>query len=222
MERAKSLLPDADLRYIQFLSSEESSALFDELRTLPFKQHNLYYYRNGKESVGKQNRESAWFGEYAQSVQDNSREDGHKQDYVMPNKWTPTMLDLKKRVEAVAQTTFNSCLVGLYHSGRNKMGWHTDCGDSLGSNPYIASLSLGSSRVFALKRQKHNNDGLKKVLINLESGGLLLMLDQVNARYLHSVPPCGTTEPRINLTFRNYKYSKNEQQFPVNGTVGET
>ena len=35
--------------------------------------------------------------------------------------WTPELLELKKKVEELTQTTYNSCLLNLYHSGKEGM-----------------------------------------------------------------------------------------------------
>lgn len=213
----KSLLPDAELYYIpDFLSPEEQEILLADLIQLPFKRHKLYYYRpDGSESIGRQNRESAWIGEHAQSVQDAKR-DQQRVDYVMPNNWSPVTFALKQRIEEVANTQFNSCLVGMYYNGQDKIGWHSDNSDAMGQDPIIASLSLGSSRIFNIKRKRKNRSGAEKLLINLEPGSLLLMKRGVNAGYLHSVPATGSDKQRINMTFRNYKYSEDEMKYTPN------
>ncbi|MGA9153570.1 MAG: alpha-ketoglutarate-dependent dioxygenase AlkB, partial [Candidatus Nitrosopolaris sp.] len=54
------------------------------------------------------------------------------------------LLELKQIVEKLTETKFNSCLLNLYHSGNEGMGWHSDDEESIQPNSTIASLSLGA------------------------------------------------------------------------------
>ena len=49
---------------------------------------------------------------------------------------------------------FDRIWVNLYRDGRDAMGWHRDNERDLGDRPVIASLSLGATRRFVLKRGK--------------------------------------------------------------------
>lgn len=58
--------------------------------------------------------------------------------------------------EAVARASgrsFNSLLCNLYRDGHDSIGWHSDDEASLGAEPVIASLSLGDTRVFSLRKK---------------------------------------------------------------------
>lgn len=113
--------------------------------------------------------------------------------------WTPEMLELKLLIEEKTGATFNSCLLNLYHSGAEGMSWHSDDERSMGYNPIIASLSLGAERKFAFK---HKTTKQTESVI-LEHGALLVMKDETQGHWLHSVPKTKKiTQPRINLTFR--------------------
>jgi alkylated DNA repair dioxygenase AlkB len=83
------------------------------------------------------------------------------------------------------------------------MGWHSDDEKELGDFPFIASLSLGSSRNFQLK---HKTDKFLKGKIELNHGSLLCMGGSMQSFWQHAIPKssiaCG---PRINLTFRQIK-----------------
>lgn len=118
-------------------------------------------------------------------------------------KWTATLLELKKIVEAATESKYNSCLLNLYHSGEEGMGWHSDNEPELVNNSSIASLSLGSTRKFAFK---HKESG-KKVELFLEGGSLLDMKGEVQHFWKHTLPKSKKiTKPRINLTFRRFKH----------------
>ncbi|HET8884909.1 MAG TPA: alpha-ketoglutarate-dependent dioxygenase AlkB, partial [Salinimicrobium sp.] len=120
--------------------------------------------------------------------------------------FTPELFTLKKLVEAKSGETFNSCLLNLYHSGEEGMGWHSDAEKDLKPNSVIASLSLGAERKFVLKH-KINKD---KVEILLENGSLLIMGGSTQKYWLHRLPPTKKIiQPRINLTFRTILENKN-------------
>ena len=123
---------------------------------------------------------------------------------LIPLPWTGTLLDIKKRVEAVAGTNFNSVLVNYYRDHRDSMGLHSDDEPELGERPILASLSLGEDRTFILKHKR--DKGLKPVRLKLASGSLLLMKGDTQRHWKHGIDketrPCG---PRVNLTFRRIR-----------------
>lgn len=117
------------------------------------------------------------------------------------NLWVPELLDLKKQVEAIVQTRFNSCLLNLYENGSQGMAWHSDDEDALGENTVIASLSLGATRKFVLKHKQNN----QKVELNLPHGQLIVMRGNTQHHWLHAImKSTKVAEPRINLTFRTF------------------
>ena len=113
--------------------------------------------------------------------------------------WTPELLDLKHRVEAISGETFNSCLLNLYHSGDEGMAWHSDSERQLLQNGAIASVSLGAERQFIFK---HKNTKVTHASV-LQHGSLLVMKGVTQTHWLHRLPPTKKINlPRINLTFR--------------------
>jgi alkylated DNA repair dioxygenase AlkB len=79
------------------------------------------------------------------------------------------------------------------------MGWHADDEPELGTDPVIASLSLGAVRRFALR---HKATRARRDLA-LGHGSLLVMRGATQANWQHALPR--TARPlglRINLTFR--------------------
>ena len=144
----------------------------------------------GKHFVTK--RKIAWYGDQAF-------------DYTYSNTtkraliWTKELLELKTITENILGTTFNSCLLNLYHDGDEGMAWHSDDEKALGRNTTIASLSFGAERKFSFKHKTNK----QTVSIILENGSLLVMKDQTQTHWLHRLPPTKkVTKPRINLTFR--------------------
>jgi alkylated DNA repair dioxygenase AlkB len=82
------------------------------------------------------------------------------------------------------------------------MAWHSDNEPELDSAGIIASLSFGATRTFQLK---HKQTG-EKIDIKLETGSLLLMDMESQVYWLHQLKKeIKVKEPRINLTFRQFK-----------------
>lgn len=119
--------------------------------------------------------------------------------------WTKTLLQIKKSIEPIALTTFNSVLINYYRNGKDRVAWHSDDEKELGKNPVIASVSLGAERKFKLRHKKFKENQLKHEVL-LANGSLLVMSGTTQHHWLHEVPrtakPIG---PRINLTFRVIK-----------------
>jgi alkylated DNA repair dioxygenase AlkB len=143
-----------------------------------------------------QPRLTAWYGE-------NGAAYSYSGIQLIPLPFTAELLSLKNSIEAYTKHEFNSVLLNLYRNQQDSMGWHSDDEKELGDFPFIASLSLGSSRIFQLK---HKVDKLLKGKIELSHGSLLCMGGPMQSFWQHAVPksniPCG---PRINLTFRQIK-----------------
>ncbi len=103
-------------------------------------------------------------------------------------------------MEQKTETTFNSCLLNLYHNGSEGMSWHSDDEKSLGKETIIASLSFGAARKFAFKHKTTK----QTISLILEKGSLLVMKGKTQEHWLHRLPPSKKIDkPRINLTFRN-------------------
>lgn len=117
-----------------------------------------------------------------------------------PNPWTEPLLQIKIRIEAATGYLFNSVLLNWYRNGSDSMGWHADDEKELGTNPVIASLSLGAPRMFRFREIENHKNSFG---LTLESGSLLLMAGPLQHYWQHSLPrsakPMGD---RINLTFR--------------------
>ena len=121
--------------------------------------------------------------------------------------WTDLLLQIKARVESVAEAKFNSVLINYYRDQNDSMGMHSDDEAELGKQPMIASLSLGGQRRFVL-RHRHRKD-LGSVNLELDSGSLLIMKGETQANWKHGIPKQSKfCPPRLNLTFRMIKNSK--------------
>ncbi len=113
--------------------------------------------------------------------------------------WTPLLLDLKNLVEKHTGAVYNSCLLNLYHSGQEGVGWHSDDEKDLKENGSVASLSFGATRRFILKHRQSK----EKVEFKLSSGDLLEMKDQTQTHWVHQIPLMKKVkDARVSLTFR--------------------
>ena len=113
--------------------------------------------------------------------------------------WSKELLELKQIVEKLTETKFNFCLLNLYHSGNEGIGWHSDDEESLEPNSTIASLSLGAQRKFSFKHKQTK----QTISLVLEHGSLLIMKDATQTYWLHTLLESkAISGPRINLTFR--------------------
>jgi len=94
---------------------------------------------------------------------------------------------------------FNSVLLNYYRDGRDSMSFHSDNEAQLGSEPVIASLSLGAQRTFQFRRI----GGGGRCSGHLTHGSLLVMHGRSQADWQHAIPKEPADGPRINLTFRH-------------------
>lgn len=116
-----------------------------------------------------------------------------------PQAWIPELLSIKRQLEELTQSEFNSCLLNFYHDGADGMGWHSDDEKELDATSSIASLSLGSTRKFAFR---HKQDKSTTSLF-LENGSALIMCAPTQQFWQHALLKTKTVHsPRINLTFR--------------------
>jgi alkylated DNA repair dioxygenase AlkB len=183
-------IPDGELLFCrQVFAPEESMALFQRLYDdIAWQRHVIKIYGR---SVAVP-RLSAWYGDPAALY-------GYSGLRLKPLPWTPTLLEIREKVEALAGAPFNSVLLNLYRDGRDSVGWHSDAEPELGRNPVIASVSLGASRQFMLR---HNKRRLQMAL-ELDSGSVLIMAGSTQHHWRHQLPKSRqAVGPRINLTFR--------------------
>jgi alkylated DNA repair dioxygenase AlkB len=185
-------LPDAEIYYSPRvdLGAAPDRILKELIEQTPWRSEVINLW--GKEY--QQPRLAAWYGDadarYTYS--------GLSLD---PLPWTDLLSILRSRVQALAESAFNSVLLNYYRDHRDSMGMHSDDEPELGPNPIIASVSLGEQRTLVLKHKFRKT--LKPVHLPLDSGSVLLMKGATQHNWKHGINklsrPCG---PRVNLTFR--------------------
>ena len=184
------LATDGVVNYYGVLFSKKDADCYlaQLLNTIKWKNDEVILY--GKHIVTK--RKAAWYGDkaYKYSYSNTTKQ-------ALP--WTNELLELKKIVETHTGESFNSCLLNLYHNGREGMSWHSDAEKELKENSAIASLSFGAERKFSFKHVISK----ETASLMLQHGSLLVMKGVTQKNWLHCLP---TTKKinhlRVNLTFR--------------------
>jgi len=189
---AANLLPcDGIVSYHgPILGEDETRNYYDSLMsTVPWKHDEVVMF--GKPVVTS--RKVAWYGDPGMSYT-------YSGTTKQPLPWTRELRELKAIAEQRTGATFNSCLLNLYHDGREGMGWHSDDEKSLVTHSSIASLSFGAERKFSFRHKRTK----ETVSVLLENGSLLVMAGETQIHWHHQLPKSAkVAAPRINLTFRS-------------------
>jgi alkylated DNA repair dioxygenase AlkB len=181
--------------YGKILQQKQAQYYLDSLlHTIEWKNDEAIIF--GKHIITK--RKVAWYADA-------------KYEYTYSNKtkmalpWTNELLELKKLVDKITGTIFNSCLLNLYHNGNEGMAWHSDDEKTLETDSLIASISFGAERKFMLKHKQTK----ETLSIMLENGSLLVMKGSTQTHWQHSLPKSKKiTQQRVNLTFRIMRQSE--------------
>ncbi len=171
-------------------SKEESDQYFERLQTEIVWRHEPIKIFG--QSV-MQPRLTAWCGEADKTYRYSGL-------LMTPQAWSPSLIEIKKRIETFAPVVFTNALLNFYRNERDSMGWHRDNEKELGLNPVIGSVSFGATRRFDFR---HYNEKSLKCSVQLTNGSFLLMKGSTQHNWEHSIQkssrPIG---PRLNLTFR--------------------
>ena len=192
-------LPLADASLLMdpaWLPASRADALLAELREgLDWEVHRIRMFGRLVDSP----RLSSWIGDpEASYVYSGIRFE--------PRPWHPSLLQLRRELQALLGVDFNSVLANRYRDGRDAMGWHSDDERELGVCPVIASISLGATRRFAFK---HRREPARKLRLDLAHGSLLVMRGDTQSNYRHALPRTArAVSDRINLTFRRIDAAK--------------
>ena len=191
MKHERIELPDADVvLFPTFFSAEQSDMLLESLaRRIVWSQEKINLFGRTIDLP----RLTAWYGEEGLAYSYS----GITHRAIA---WTSDLLEIKNSIESTTGTSFNSVLLNRYRNGRDSVSWHSDDERVLGTNPVIASVSLGQARKFQFK---HKQNGQLRESVYLAHGSLLLMQGATQHHWLHQIPK--TKRPlgeRINRTFR--------------------
>jgi alkylated DNA repair dioxygenase AlkB len=192
MTLVKNLLPqDGCVQLCEnFVAPKTATELFERI------SHNTPWRHDTITLFGKrilQPRYTSWHG-------DAQKRYTYSGLTLEPQPWTEELVFLRKELLERTGHEFNSALLNLYRDQKDSMGWHRDNEKELGPNPVIASLSFGESRDFYLR---HVKDKDLKIQLTLKHGSLVLMSQETQTFWEHSLPKrTRPLRPRLNITFR--------------------
>jgi alkylated DNA repair dioxygenase AlkB len=132
--------------------------------------------------------------------------------------WDPRILEICTRINATLGTHFNSCLMNRYRSGSDHVSYHSDAEGQLGDGNYtittgtgttvtytgkmVATISLGATRRFALRRKGETKQYVKT---ELQHGDLCIMAGDCQAEFEHAILKQANAGERVSLTYREFR-----------------
>ena len=170
--------------YPKWLTTDEAQELYQVALNMDLKQYPVTVW----DKTFLQPRLTAWCCDTGQGYRYSNQE-------TPPVEWPQKFLDVRKRLEGELERKFPCCLVNHYRDGQDSVGWHRDDEKQFGSNMLIASISLGATRRFKMKK----HEGLDPQDIELSNGDLLVFTNE----WAHTIPKTAKeVDPRISLTYR--------------------
>lgn len=184
-------LPNAEILYYpDFIRKQEANGYFKRLKSeVNWQQDEITVF-------GKTYNQPRLTALYA----NNDKPYSYSNLTMHPKPFSPEIKVLKNKIEKKVNHNFTTVLLNLYRNGNDSNGWHADNEKDLGTNPVIASLSLGEERPFHFKHRHLKNERHKMIL---EHGSLLIMRGEMQHYWLHQIAKTKREiGERINLTFR--------------------
>ena len=174
--------------YPDFLSLEQANSLYQHCLKLEWQQNQI---RIAGKTLPVHRLECIYGDAGCDYLYSNSV-------FLKPLWWTEALSSLRDRITTLTGYKFRIVIGNQYRSGIDSIGWHADKEPSMGFNPAIASVSLGSCRKFQIKAI-----GGRPTDFWLEHDSLLVMHPGCQSTHLHQVPKTNkVVSTRINLTFR--------------------
>ena len=172
---------------------------------IPHAEQQMLYQRLMEEGKWQQDKITVFGKEYDQPrLTALYAEDGLSYSYsgiqMQSHPMSEDLKNLQNRLWQEHQHRFNAVLLNRYRSGTDSNGWHSDDEPELGTNPCIASISLGQDRIFQMRHKRLKEARFKFLL---EAGSLLIMRGATQHHWQHQLPKTRRAiGERINLTFR--------------------
>ena len=172
-----------------YLTTAERAALLDDSRSYLWERQPVMGMRTL--------RSNAWFADDARAVYEYS---GQRW---IPAPLTERQLELGARLESLLGERMNAVLASYYPHGEAGVGWHADDEPLFGTNPTIASLSIGATRTFQVAKPSRVRPVLPDLELHLEDGDLLVMRGTLQRGYRHALKKAAKSAgPRLNLSYR--------------------
>ncbi len=183
-----------------YLSVNTADTLFAELRAIEYVQPELKMWGKTVHVPRLQN----WMADSEVNNVDKTSKK-YAALYQKQNQlaWSPSVLNIKKRLEADLNCKFDYVLINFYRTGADYISYHADREASGDTNSVIASLSMSGTRKFVLRHRNWKEEKVPKAEFMLTHGSLIVMKDDTQKYWKHAImktkKDCGE---RINLTFR--------------------
>ena len=178
----------------EFLSVEESDALFEELVESYNVTDLVIRMADGTEVVGE-------VGAYMFADTELTSFEQLPEVWGGRSPWPQSLAAIRDRIEATTGTRYQVARAIYYADGAHGMDFHRDL-PAYGPTCPIASISLGAEREFVFRPLDPSERNYSLVL---KKGSLLVMGKFCQERYEHGVPRSSADiGPRINLTFRKF------------------
>lgn len=118
----------------------------------------------------------------------------------------PAVMYLQHKLNAGYLTDYNVCFLNRYDDASKSLGWHADDSPEMNLDHPIAVISLGAEREIWWRPKEQKGEVPPEQRRLLASGSLFIMPAGFQKDYYHRIPKGSSPkEPRISLTFRNYK-----------------
>jgi alkylated DNA repair dioxygenase AlkB len=183
---------EIEVQFVQrFLAARDADFLFDYLSNLNgWKQDVIRIFGQARPLP----RLHRWFADSGQPYRWSGIE-------MIPEPFPDVLDRILDSLWKERGVRFNTALGNLYRDGMDSVAWHSDDEPELGPRPVIASLSLGATRRFLL-RKKDDHKVVRSY--DLGHGSLLWMAGSTQAHWEHAIPKTKqNVGARINLTFRS-------------------
>ncbi|WP_105167462.1 alpha-ketoglutarate-dependent dioxygenase AlkB [Pseudoalteromonas sp. T1lg23B] len=185
--------------YSQFMSTEQSQALFEWLKS----NFDLTEPEKLKMPNGEEVCILPWRMIFVSPEFDNN--DVFSEHHGRRAPWFPLLEQLRQQIKDCTGIEFSVGVCLYYPDGEEYMGFHTDL-PAFGSTDVIASISLGAEREFLIREQ--NNPEIQQS-VTLGDGSLLVMGNGFQDQYEHAVAKGSKeTGPRFNISFRQFKWAE--------------
>ncbi|HPB44879.1 MAG: alpha-ketoglutarate-dependent dioxygenase AlkB [Microthrixaceae bacterium] len=110
---------------------------------------------------------------------------------------------IELHLAATYRRRFSGPALIQYRTGRDSVAFHRDREMRWLDDTLIAIVSLGATRPFAFRPvHSRRDDDTHDHRIDLNSGDLIVMGGRAQQDWLHAVPKCDASEPRVSMTWR--------------------
>jgi alkylated DNA repair dioxygenase AlkB len=159
-----------------------------------------------------------YYDSKTESVSQSSRFMTYFRTNTSDTPFPPILEQLRLVLQQATEAEYNFVLVNLYMFDSDHIAYHRDR-ECRGTT--IASISLGGTRDFVVRRLDNHNDKKKFALAN---GDLFVMKGTTQDTWEHAVPKRSVSSiyyPRINLTFRTMPDTSQVKEYGTSLRDGE-